>query len=160
MLALGALLAASAIRGMIPPSPAAKARTVSVEAATMLSLGRHTAMATATWARTADLFASGDVDPERIAASIRTIGALDPTWVEPWFFGILMLPESSADLRLELLDEAAVLHPDVPWFAWRAGMARYGEDRDVALEWLRRAAEAPGADPAYAELLQAMEDPS
>ena len=68
-----------------------------------------------------------------------------------------MLPDDAASLRLELLDEAALLHPDVPWFAWRAGMSRLGDDREVALGWLRRAAHAPGADPAYLELLVALE---
>lgn len=156
-MALGALLVASSIRLTLPQRPTDAARSLSTEAATVMALGRESAMATVLWMRTADRFASGGADAEWIASSLHTIGALDPTWVEPWFFGILMLPDTQTELRQQLLSEAAELHPEVPWFAWRAGMAQLGDNREVALEWLRRASRTPGADPAYRELLDALE---
>ena len=156
VLALVPLLAAASVRPMFSLDSTSTPRSLSTEAARMLSLGRGTTMAMAVWIRTVDQYASGQVDPDRIAASVHTIGQLDPTWVEPWFFGVLMLPDSAQSQRLAMLEEAAGLHPDVPWFAWRAGMSQLGQERQIALEWLQRAADAPGADPAYAEVLDAL----
>lgn len=158
MLAALCLSAAASVRALHPPAPPSPDSTLSPRAVHLVGLGRDTAVATGIWMRTVDRHVAGTATPTQVAESIRVIGELDPTWVEPWFFGILMLPEPERELRLQLLDEAAALHDGVPWFAWRAGMSRLGDDRTVALEWLRRAAEAPGADPAYAQLLAALED--
>ena len=156
VIAAAALVLAAAARQSAPPRDVDT--DLAPEALQLLTLGHESTHATALWMRTVDRYASGDVRPEQIAGALRRIGALDPTWAEPWFFGILMLDESEAELRAALIDEAATLHPSVPWFAWRAGISRLGENREVALKWLRQAASAPGADPAYAELLAAIED--
>ena len=89
-----------------------------------MSLGRPTAAATALWMRTVDRYVEGQVRPADIAASVRTIGQLDPTWVAPWYFGVLMLPaDTSTALEEQLLTDAVRLHPEVQWFserlAWR-----------------------------------------
>lgn len=125
--------------------------------ARLFSLGRTESFATAVWMRTVDQHAPSTDDPAALGRALRLIGDLDPTWVEPWFFGILMLPDSAADERRELLQEAARLHPEVPWFSWRHGMTLLGQDRAAALGWLRAAATTPGADPAYATLLDRLE---
>ena len=86
----------------------------------VLSLGRPTTAATALWMRTVDRYVEGQVGAEDIASSVRTIGQLDPSWVAPWYFGVLMLPaDTSTALEEQLLADAVRLHPEVPWFSDR-----------------------------------------
>jgi hypothetical protein len=49
---------------------------------------------------------------------VTVISEVDPTWVEPWFFGILMLPPDAEETRTAMLRSAKTQHPEVPWERW------------------------------------------
>ncbi len=157
LVAAGCVALAAWCRASVPAPEPGRDAAWSPRSAKILFLGRRTTAATATWIRVVDRYASGDLDPDHLERALHAIAAFDPGWVAPWFFGVWMLPDTEGARARRLLGEAADLHPDVPWFAWRAGMASLDADRDRAMRWLRRAATAPGADPAWAEALAAFE---
>lgn len=157
---MAAWLAAAALRLATTPHAAPDlAFELDPASGRLMALGRPEALATVAWMAAVDTHAPRSPDPAALVRSLRLIGALDPEWVEPWFFGALMLPAEAVDERRAVLEEAAGLHPDVPWFSWRHGMALLADDRAAALGWLRQAATTPGADPAYAEILARLDAP-
>lgn len=85
-----------------------------------------------------------------------TLTDLDPTFVNAYIFGALVLHEQYGrlDPALALLDKGIAANPDSYWLAFERGFFLYvtQSDPEGAVVWLTRAARMPGAPESFQRL--------
>lgn len=85
-----------------------------------------------------------------------TLTDLDPTFINAYIFGALVLHEQYGRLEpaLALLDKGIAANPDSYWLAFERGFFLYvtKTDPEGAVVWLTRAARMPGAPESFQRL--------
>lgn len=85
-----------------------------------------------------------------------TLTDLDPTFINAYIFGALVLHEQFGRLEpaLALLDKGIAANPDSYWLAFERGFFLYVThwDPEEAVVWLTRAANLPGAPDSFQRL--------